>query len=581
MRAVWKTAVCAPLMGMALPLSAWAQLAPPASPPAALRDPAEQLRREQQQRERTPVLRPEVAPATEPKSEVSEELDASFPENLGKPDEPTFAIREIVLSDDVDNRLIDGTDFRRIAAHFEGRRLGVEQINALLNRLTRSLVASGYITSRAAVVEQSIANGTLVVRVQAGRVEEIRYNGHDVAAHDFGLLGVRMALPMAPGDVLRLQDIEQAVDQINRLRRNNAQVQIRPGNQAGGSVVEITNTPGDARSYSLSIDNQGSAGTGLNRIQAGIEQGNALGLMESVSLGLVTSTETNAIFGTFSLPLGYYTLSVMRSWSEYQNLVGDTALVYGTSNSTSLALNRLLTRSQDAKLAMDLSLTKRRSARAINNLELTPQNQAVARIGINRLSRFQTKHGPGQWTFDVGVVRGLSGLGADRDAIDLPEGAARAQFTKVEGNATLQYALGKTWNWRSRLAAQWSRTPLYSSEQLFAGGVSTVRGFAESAVGGDRGVSLRNEWVMQGVPAPFDGRLFGQTLGTEPYLFLDGARLRTVADATNATLLAAGAGLRFAIGKGTGEVIVAKSLKAPETVADTKTRIHVQFGWQF
>jgi len=312
-----------------------------------------------------------------------------------------------------------------------------------------------------------------------------------------------------------------------------------------------------------------------------VEQGDALGLMESLSLGLVTSTETNAVFGTVSIPLGYYTLSVMRSWSEYQNLIGNEALVYGTSNSTSLALNRLLSRSQDSKLALDLSLTQRASNRAINNADLTPQHQTSARIGINRLKRFQTQEGPGQWTFDVGVVRGLSALGADRDAPDLPQGAARGQFTKVEGNATLQLPLSKTWNWRSRLAGQWSRVPLYSSEQLFAGGVSTVRGFTESAAGGDRGLTWRNEWAMQGPPLPFDGQLFGQKLGIEPYLFLDGARLHTVADGQHANLLSTGAGLRFALGKGNGEIIVGKPLKAPQSVADTGLRINFQFGLQF
>lgn len=524
-----------------------------------------------------PVLRSEALP----QAALPNDRYAPFPEHLGQAGQPTFPIQAVVLSPDADNSLLEHAEFRRIASIFEGHVLGAAHINALLDRLTRVLVEAGYITSRAAVAEQSLASGTLVVRVHAGRIEAIHYNGRDLDARDAGMLGVRLALPLERGEVLRLRDVEQAVDQLNRLRRNNAQVQIKPGTQPGGSIVEFANSPGDARTYSLSTDNQGSATTGRLRVQAGMEQGNALGLMESLSLGLVTSAETNAVFGAFAIPLGYYTLSLMRSWSEYQNLIGDTALVYGTSHSTSIALNRLLSRSQDSKTALDVSLTKRRSARAINNLDLTPQNQAVARIGINRLTRFQTANGAGQWTFDVGVVRGLSGLGADRDAPHAPEGAARGQFTKLEGNATLQLPMAKAWSWRSRIAAQWSQVPLYSSEQLFAGGVSTVRGFAESAAGGDRGLTWRNEWAMQGVPAPFDGRVFGHKLGIEPYLFLDAARLSTLADGQRATLLSAGAGLRFALGKGTGEVIVGKPLKAPETVADTGARIHVQFGWQF
>jgi hemolysin activation/secretion protein len=561
---------------LALPLQLFAQALPPATPPAALRDPSERLLREQQERERTPTLRPHAVPEAAPK----DDRFAPFPDHL-QAEGPAFQVDRI---EGIGNMLLDANEFRRIVEVFEGRQLAAVHVQALLDRLTRGLVAAGYISSRAHVDAQNIAQGQLSVSVQAGRIEQIRYNNLDIDSHaptlfSLSRLGIRMALPMQRGDVLRLADIEQAVDQINRLRRNKVEVQILPGEQPGGSIIALTNMPGDARSYPVSVDNQGAVNTGRMRIQAGMEQGNALGLMESLSLGLVTSTETNAVFGSFSIPLGYYTLSAMRSWSEYQNLIGDTALVYGTSHSTSIALNRLLSRSQTAKLAADLSVTKRRSLREINNLSLTPQQQTVLRAGLNRLSRFDTASGMGQWTFDMGVVRGLTAWSADRDAPDLPAGAAHAQFTKLEGNASLGLPLSRSWIYRTRVAAQFARTPLYSSEQLFAGGVGTVRGFAESAAGGDRGVSWRNEWAAQ-VPAPFGGNLWGQKFGIEPYLFADGARLRTNADGRHASLSSVGAGVRFALGSGSGEFIFGKPLHAPVGV-EKAIRSHVQFGWQF
>lgn len=560
------------LLAAMLPTSPWAQTVPP----AALRDPSELRIREQQERERAPTLRPQAVVA----APTRDDRFAPFPSHLAA-EGPAFRVSHIEVGGET---LIGRDDVRRMVQIFEGHALAAVHIQALLDRLTRALVAAGFITSRAEVDAQNVAQGRLSVSVRAGRIEQIRYNGLDIDIHTAGLLpsphaGLRLALPMRRGDVLWLPDIEQAVDQVNRLRRNKLEVQILPGAQPGGSIVALTNRPDGPRSYSASIDNQGAANTGRLRIQASMEQGDALGLMESFSLGLVTSTETNAVFSSISLPLGYYTLSAMRSWSEYQNLIGDTALVYGTSHSTSLALNRLLARSQSAKLAVDLSLTSRRSTREINNLTLTPQKQTVLRAGINRLSRFETEGGSGQWTLDAGVVRGLTGWGADRDAPDLPEGAARAQFTKLEGNASLALALARTWTYRTRLAAQFARVPLYSSEQLFAGGVGTVRGFTESAAGGDRGLSWRNEWAMQ-VPAPLGGSLWGQKFALEPYLFADGARLRTNADGHHASLLSAGTGLRFALGTGTGEVIVGKPLHAPQGVQKS-WRAHLQFGIQF
>lgn len=283
---------------LALPLQLLAQSAPGA-PPAALRDPSERLIREQQERERTPTLRPQAVPDAPADKEPKDDRYAPFPAHL-KVDGPAFAVGRIESAGEL---LFSEEEFRRIASVFEGQTLAAVHIQALLDRMTRALVAAGYITSRAAVDAQSIAQGRLRVSVQAGRIERIRYNGQDIGAQDpssapsapfsaFAHLGVRMALPMARGDVLRLQDIEQAVDQINRLRRNGVQVQILPGEQAGGSILEFTNKEGDARGYTLSIDNQGASNTGRMRIQAALEQGNALGLMESLSLGMVTSTES-------------------------------------------------------------------------------------------------------------------------------------------------------------------------------------------------------------------------------------------------------------------------------------------------
>jgi hemolysin activation/secretion protein len=559
----------------ALPLLAGAQLSTSTGVPPAPRDPSEQLRRELQERERTPVLRPEV----QPEAAKVDDTDAPFPEHLGADGAPLFAISRIVA--DANAVWFDAGKFRRIASAFEGHELGAAHINVLLDRLTRSLVASGYITSRAVVASQSVAGGQLVIGVQAGRIEQVRYNGRTVPVTGLDSLGLRLALPMRAGDVLRLQDIEQAIDQLNRLRRNQALVQIRPGEQTGGSILEFSNTPGEPRTYTLSVDNQGSADTGRQRVQAGMEQGNALGLMESMSLGLVTSTDTNAVFGALSLPLGYYTLSLMHSWSEYQNLIGDTALVYGRSTSTALAVNRLLSRGQNSKLALDVSLTKRQSTRAINNLSLTPQTQVVARVGLNRLSRFGTPQGMGQWTLDAGLVRGLAALGADQDPPDLPEGAARAQFTKLESTVGLQLPLSPHWAWRSRLAAQWTRSALYSSEQLFAGGVASVRGFAESAAGGDRGLIWRNEWVAHGLLPVLDHGLAKQPLVLEPYLFIDGARLQTIADTPQASLLSVGLGLRFSLGAGSGEIILGKPVRAPASVTHDGSRLNLQIGWQF
>lgn len=545
-----------------------AQVSPP------LRDPNDQIIREQQEKLRDDLLR--QAPSADIQFDQPGHLTRT-PDARALPEipstGPTFPIHTIRQEGAA---LLSSAAFRDVSRPFVGQALGVAHINVLLERISRALVAAGYTTSRAHVGNQSLHEGVLVITIVPGTIEKLLFNGAAVEVGRADGPGISMAMPMQEGDVLRLRDIEQAVDQLNRLRRNNVQVQIRPGTQPGGSIVEFINQPREGAKYNMSVDNQGSAATGRMRIQMGVDNGNLLGLMESLNAGLTTSADTNALYGTFSVPLGYATLAAMASISEYQNLVGDTALVYGRSRSYTLSLNRLLDRDQSSKTAFDVSLSRRDSERSINNLRLSPQDQTVLRVGINRLQRFEAGSGMGQWTADAGVSHGLSWWGANRDPADLPSAAARYAFTKAELSASLERPLLGAWVWRSRGVAQWSRHPLYSSEQLFAGGVGSVRGFAESAQGGDRGAYWRNEWAWQKASA-----LFGGQVRYEPYAFLDMAHVRTVSDGRRYGLASAGGGVRVAYSMGYLEAIVGKPLHRPQGVADGGWRVNVSASYQF
>lgn len=555
-----------PLLMLGLTLASLAM----AETPAPVRDPGERLQREQLEKERGRAL--ERGPVEIEVPVLREDHYGDAPESLPEPG-PLFSIHAVTWQGEP---LLSETEFKRIVAPFVGKPLGINRINLLLDRLNKALVAAGFITSRVYVANQSLAAGVLVITVVPGRVERILYNGEAIRPGVGDHPGVRLALPMAEGDILKLPDVEQAVDQFNRLRRNNVQVQIRPGEQPGGSIVEFANARGDAATYTFSADNQGSPGTGRLRPQVSAEAGDVFGLMETLAFGLTTSMETNALYASVSLPFGYNTASVMTSWSEYQNLIGDTALLHGTSSSLSLSLNRLVHRDQNTKMAVDFNLTRRNSTRMVNNAALTPQTHTVARLGVNRLTRFRTGAGIGQWTLDAGVTQGLAWFNADRDRSDIAAEAARAQFTKFELSGTAAVPLGGGYSWRGRVAGQWSRMPLFSSEQIFAGGVASVRGFAESALGGDRGLQVRNEIVRDDLKP-----LFGARVRVEPYAFLDGGGVETLADERWQSLIGAGLGVRVGFAGGNAEVIAGWPLLKPDAMADAGARLNISIAYQF
>ena len=544
----------------------------------AVQDTAQRLQQDQKERERqreldslTPPDAVKVAPLKSAEVDIEriEETDS------------IFMIDDIVI---VGDNVLSASDTEAILKDFRHHKLGTNRINMLLRRLTETFVAQGFITTRAYLGPQHLATGVLTVTIIVGRVEAITWNGKTIASltaprvvRDLagGLLidiGVLNALPTAPGKVVNIADLEQGVEQLNRLRRNKVDMQIQPGSTPGMSIIALTNQLSDSWWGMVSMDNYGSRQTGIARTTVSIELDNVLGFQEQATLNYSGSLETNALVAAFAMPYGSHTVSYTGSISEYNVLIGTTALLYGRTTSNAFAWSDVVSRSKSSKFILNATLTTRRVERVVNDITLTPQYLTVARFGLNDLQRFTVNGQKADWTFDAGYTRGLYGLAASHDASNLNQSDAHSQFNKIDFTTALTLPLfnGKNvhWDWRWQINGQWSRVALFGSEQIFSGGMSSVRGFREGGISGDRGLNVRNEAVWSNAPE-------WMGIHMEPYVFLDGGRLELIANGKYQQLAGAGAGLRVASNFGkrklTGEILLGQSLVQPSTLGKSRT----------
>ncbi len=97
-----------------------------------------------------------------------------------------------------------------LARPYQGRCLTLDHINRLVRETTNAYLQRGYVTSQAWLQEQDISRGVLTVSASEGRIESITQNGEQT-------LALKMAFPGLVGDVLNLRDIEQGMEQLNRL----------------------------------------------------------------------------------------------------------------------------------------------------------------------------------------------------------------------------------------------------------------------------------------------------------------------------------------------------------------------------
>lgn len=526
-----------------------------AGAPAAHIDEAQRLLDEQRARGREEWLQqpqPSIRRETAPGVDVSAD-PASLPET-----EPAFDIQRITLKDDA---LLDADEQDAILRPFTGLRLGEKRINLLLRRLTGALIDKGYVTSRAYIGPQKLASGVLEVTLVAGRVEAVQFNGRAASGGDWA------PLPFRADEVLRLADLEQGVDQINRLRSSRAEMRILPGQTPGGSIVDIRSRVHDSWRVSVGADNHGQDSTGTVRGRVMVEADNVLGLFDAWNLTHIQSADSKASLLSVSVPWGYSTLSYTYTLSDYRSPIADVAVIAGDSSNHTLGWNRVVHRDAVSKTAFDASLTLRRAQRDVAGVSLAPQDMSVLRVAASRLRRWQGA----DLSLDLGYVQGLAAFGADVDVAGLAPEAPHVQFEKLDFAASATVSLGTDFAYRGALAGQRAQRGLQSAGQIFIGGAATVRGFKEGALAGDRGAYTRQElhWTSA-----------AQGAAAIPYVFFDYGRVRLIADPNWNHLASYGLGARLTWKGFSADAHWARPVSAPDWVLQ-RTRLHLSLNYQF
>ncbi len=166
-----------------------------------------------------------------------------------------FEVHSIVLKG---VSVLTASEGEALQRPFLGRCLSLEDINALIRAVTNLYVEKGYATTRAFLPQQDISDASLEVLVVEGRIEGLALK--DDRKHAESQLFT--AFPGLEDEFLNLRDLEQGLDQMNRLSSSNATMMLSPGKERGDSVVVIENKPTKPWRISAGLDNSGNTTTG-------------------------------------------------------------------------------------------------------------------------------------------------------------------------------------------------------------------------------------------------------------------------------------------------------------------------------
>ncbi|PDT12598.1 ShlB/FhaC/HecB family hemolysin secretion/activation protein [Rhizobium sp. M1] len=428
--------------------------------------------------------------------------------------------------------LLSAAEIGKVTAPYGNRCVGLAEINAVLRDVTHLYIDHGYVTSRAYVPQQDIRK-TRILRllVVEGTLSDIYLNGKTVA----GNASLASAFPGLIGRVVNIRDIEQGLDQMNRLQANDAKSAMLPGPKDGTSILNIENRPGRPWHVSLGNNNMGQESTGLSRSSASLGYDDLLGINDQWNFSYEHSGPDypsendgngygNSYSGSVSVPYGYSTVSLNGSWYQYESAVEgnfSTLETSGNSGQAGVGIDRVVMRDKDSITTVRSSLTYKQTNNFLlgNLIEVGSRRYTVGEIGISHSRRMFG----GIWVFDASYDRGL-GLFDAVKAGEPGAGDADPRFSKFNATITVTQpfqAIGRQFELTSLVSGQYSPDNLLGAEQMSLGSYSNVRGTRESVLFGNNGVFSHNEIVWRTKSNESGGgaaKAFGEL---RPYLGFD------------------------------------------------------------
>ncbi|WNK50149.1 ShlB/FhaC/HecB family hemolysin secretion/activation protein [Pantoea agglomerans] len=402
---------------------------------------------------------------------------------------PCFEINQISLQQ---ASLITPDTQKRLVAPYINQCLSLDRINQLVRAISEWYVQRGYITSRAFLTEQNLSHGTLNITVLEGKLEAIHLQGASARQ-------LNMAFPTRAGRILNLRDIEQGMEQINRLRTTPVQIEIIPSTQPGYSIVNLTSTPEFPLTLGLNMDNSGQRSTGVGQLSGSLVGNDLLGVADRwfVSGGRSSAfsnwRDAQNFQAGVSVPYGYGLLDYSYSWSNYHSRFNANSFDWysnGDNISNRLSGSWVLFRNGQIKTGLQVGLNHYVSHNWLNETLLQSSSRKLTslQIGFNHTQKIAG----GVATLNPMLSRGMPWFDAESDkgkSDDFP----KAEFRKWSVSSSYQRPVTQKMWWLSSFYAQWSPDRLYGSERLTIGGENSVRGYKEQYLSGDVGGYLRNE----------------------------------------------------------------------------------------
>ncbi len=386
-------------------------------------------------------------------------------------------------------------------APLEGRKVSLEELQGVADRITQRYLDRGYITSRAVLAaqsEQDVQNGVVRFRVIEGQLEKINVEGTQRLNPNY----IRQRVALGITVPLNARQLE---DQLRLLLIDplftNVVPTLQAGSQDGKSNLTVRVTEAPPVGGSVSFDNLSPPSVGAERAGVNLHYRNLTGIGDELAGSYYRTFTGGSSITSFSYraPLNPMAGSLLVQADINRNRITqspfDALDITGASEQYAISYRQPLWRSPHAEFALSLGFTYQNGQTFIFNdlpqaFGIGPDQNGVSRTSVIKLGQdYVSRDAQGAWSLRSQFSLGTGLFNATSNADPIPDGKFISWFGQIQRVQRL--SAGQLLI--TQLDLQLTPDSLLPSQQFVIGGGQSVRGYRQNARTGDNGLRVAVE----------------------------------------------------------------------------------------
>ncbi len=394
------------------------------------------------------------------------------------------------------NTVLSSSEIAFITQSVEGRKVTLEQLGEVADKITQLYLDKGYITSRAVFLDKKPVNGVFRIFAIEGKIENLEIIGTKKINESY----IRDRIQLAKLNPLKKSELE---DQLRLLKTDpifkNVEATLKPGNVFGKNILQIRVVEANAFNAALNFDNYSSPSVGEMRYGVKLSYNNLVTSGDQI----YSSYNRSTTGGTNQYDFGYrLPLNPMNGSLQLRAVINDYRItdskklasfyltnIEGDSKLYEINYRQPLIRSPKEEFALSLGFAFRNSQTFLDStpgyFAIGPDGNGVSRTRVFKFGQEYIKRDKqGAWIGRSQFSLGTGLFNATVNENPMPDG----QFVSWLAQAQRFQKLGKHNSLIVRLDLQLTPDSLLSSEKFTIGGGKTLRGYRQNALYGDNGV---------------------------------------------------------------------------------------------